>query len=321
MRRENRTLTIDFENEDNYYKLIPNGKAFIEFVVAFIMSIGFQLYHKPGCSRGFSLTRHSHYFRARLNGVPIWRIQCKECGAVFTVLPHFVLRYRKMSPDIASKALLSSHGGQSLEISSIILNISPMAIYRLVCSLGKACLVKLLTRCGLSLPEYFEVDEKHSACLTDKVYLPTVVRGHLIWHMGYTKDKSALEFEKSYSQFRQAGLSYDPTWKVRGILTDSFESTIGAMKKLFPDARIGNCLLHAAKKVGQKLKNIPAEVREKLSKKFYQLYEKANKKKGLKVFSFCQKLRRFKEAVLKAAGPENSKRISDWIKRKKNRVV
>ena len=75
MRRENRTLTIDFENEDNY-KLIPNGKAFIEFVVAFIISIGFQLYHKPGCSRGFSLPRHSHYVRARLIGVPIWRIQC-----------------------------------------------------------------------------------------------------------------------------------------------------------------------------------------------------------------------------------------------------
>jgi len=37
-----------------------------------------------------------------------------------------------MSPDIASKALLSSHGGQSLEISAIILNISLMAIYRLV---------------------------------------------------------------------------------------------------------------------------------------------------------------------------------------------
>ena len=171
-----------------------------------------------------------------------------------------------MTPDIAAKALLCSHVGQSLEVSAIILNISPMAIYRLICSLGKACMVKLLTRCKLSLPEYFEVDEKHSNCLTDKVYLPTVVKGHLIWHMGYTKDKSEMAFEKSYGQFRDAGVSFNPSWKVRGVLTDSFESTIGAITKQFPEARIGNCMLHAAKKIGQKLKNIPSEVRGKAGK-------------------------------------------------------
>ena len=47
MKRQNRTLTVDFENEANYYKLISNGSAFLEFVVAFIMSLGFQLNHKP----------------------------------------------------------------------------------------------------------------------------------------------------------------------------------------------------------------------------------------------------------------------------------
>jgi len=32
----------------------------------------------------------------RLDGLTIWRIQCTKCRAVFTVLPHFVVRYRKM---------------------------------------------------------------------------------------------------------------------------------------------------------------------------------------------------------------------------------
>jgi hypothetical protein len=41
------------------------------------------------------LTRHSHYARVRLGGLTIWRIQCTRCRAVFTVLPHFVLRYRR----------------------------------------------------------------------------------------------------------------------------------------------------------------------------------------------------------------------------------
>src|SRR5881397_1345232 len=52
-------------------------------------------------------------------------------------------------------------------------HISPMALYRLICALGQQSLVPVLTRCGLPLPVYFLADEKHSRCLTDKVYLPT----------------------------------------------------------------------------------------------------------------------------------------------------
>ena len=53
MNHENRTITVNFETESAYYKLIKDGKAFIEFIVAFIMSIGFQLKHKAGCPGGF----------------------------------------------------------------------------------------------------------------------------------------------------------------------------------------------------------------------------------------------------------------------------
>jgi hypothetical protein len=41
----------------------------------------------------------------------------------------------------------------------------------------------VLTRCGLPLPAYLLADEKHSHCLTDKVYLPTIVCGRVIWHL------------------------------------------------------------------------------------------------------------------------------------------
>ena len=46
-----------------------------------------------------------------------------------------------------------------------------MAVYPLVCALGQQSVVTMLTRCELPLPTYFLVDEKHSRCLTDKVYL------------------------------------------------------------------------------------------------------------------------------------------------------
>ena len=55
-----------------------------------------------------------------------------------------------------------------------------MALYRLVCALGHQSLVTVLTRCGLPLPVYLLADEKHSHCLTEKVYLPTIVCGRVI---------------------------------------------------------------------------------------------------------------------------------------------
>src|ERR671928_1201353 len=99
--RENRTITVDFQNEATYFRLLGDGKAFVEFVLAFILSLGFQLTHKATCTGGGCLTRHSHYMRVRLGGLTIWRIHCTTCKAVFTVLPHFVLRYRSMRAEVA----------------------------------------------------------------------------------------------------------------------------------------------------------------------------------------------------------------------------
>jgi hypothetical protein len=127
--RQNRTITVDFHDETTYSELLGNTKAFLEVVFAFLLAIGFQLTHQATChGGGRCLTRHSHYARVRLGGLTIWRIQCTTCKAVFTVLPHFVLRYRQMRPDVARDALLATHGGLSLEWCAVIGHISPLAL-------------------------------------------------------------------------------------------------------------------------------------------------------------------------------------------------
>src|SRR5262249_48576391 len=208
--RKNRTITVDFRDEATYFQLLGDGKAFLECVLAFVLSLGFQLKHKATCDGGGCLTRHSHYVRVRLGGVTIWRIQCTTCRAVFTVLPHFILRYRQILPEVARDVLLATHRGLSLELCAVIHHISPMALYRLVCALGHQGLVTLLTRCGLPLPVYVLADEKHSRCLTDKVYLPTIVSGRAIWHLGYTTEASAAAFTQSYGAFQRAAVHQEP---------------------------------------------------------------------------------------------------------------
>jgi hypothetical protein len=69
--RENRTITVDFQNEATYFQLLGDGQAFVECALAFILSIGFQLTHKATCGRGGCLTHHSQYVRVRLGRLTI----------------------------------------------------------------------------------------------------------------------------------------------------------------------------------------------------------------------------------------------------------
>ena len=83
--RHNRTIPVDFHDETTYFALIATPKAFVEFVLAFLLSIGFQLFHKASCNAGNRLTRHSHYARVRLGGLTVWRVQCITCKAVRSI--------------------------------------------------------------------------------------------------------------------------------------------------------------------------------------------------------------------------------------------
>ena len=55
--RHNRPITVDFHDETTYSHLLDDGKAFLEWVLAFLLSIGFQLTHKDTCNGGGCLTR------------------------------------------------------------------------------------------------------------------------------------------------------------------------------------------------------------------------------------------------------------------------
>src|SRR5262244_3053437 len=315
--RENRTITVDFQNETTYFQLLGDGKAFVELVLAFILSLGVQLKHKATCRGGGCLTRHSHYVRVQLGGVTIWRLQCTTCRAVFTVLPHFILRYRQMRPDTARDALLAIHGGLSLELCAVIHHISPMALSRLVCALGQHSLVTVLIRCGLPLPTYILADEKHSRCLTEKVYLPTIASGRVLWHLGYTEEASAVAFTQSYQAFQRAALDQEPAYRVRGVLIDGFDSTTNSMRTLFPGARLGFCLRHALLKLPKKLVAIASPVRQSLRTQFHTLLSRVRQRKRLRVVALGQRLRHFVDRVTATAGAANGERVRRWFHAKK----
>ena len=291
--------------------------AHVEFVLAFILSLGFQLLHKASCSEGGGLTRHSHYARVRLGGLTIWRIQCTTCKAVFTVLPHFVLRYRTRRPEVARDALLATHGGLSLAWCAVIGNISPMALSRVICALGQQSLVSVLTQGGLSLPVYLLADAKHSTCLTERVYLPTIVRGRVLWPLGYSASKSAVAFTESSGVFQRAALQHEPSYQVRGALTDGFDSTTKSMRTLFPRARLGLCLRHALNQLPDKLIGVSASVRQGLRSTFHALLHRCRQRNSLRGVALGQRLRRFVDHLTATVGEEHGERVRNWLQEKK----
>jgi len=170
---------------------------------------------------------------------------------------------------------------------------------------------------GLPLPTYFLADEKHSRCLTAHVYLPTIVHGRLIWHLGYTEHASAVAFTQSYSEFQRAASQQEPAYRVRGILTDGFDSTTKSLQTLFPGARLGNCLRHALIKLPKKLAAIASPVRRVLRSQFHTLWYRARQRKGLRVFALGQRLRRFADHITNTAGAANGARVRQWFHDKK----
>jgi hypothetical protein len=90
--RENRTIPVEFRDAATYVCLIAAGKAFLEGVIACLLSLGCQRQHKATGHGGGGRTRHAHDARIRLGGVTSWRLQGTTCQAVFTGLPHGVWR-------------------------------------------------------------------------------------------------------------------------------------------------------------------------------------------------------------------------------------
>ena len=150
----------------------------------------------------------------------------------------------------------------------------------------------------------------------NKVSLPTIVRGRVIWHLGYTEAASAAAFAQSYGEFQRAAFQHEPTYRVRGILTDGFDSTPKSMRALFPGARLGNCLRHAINKLPATLTAITSPVRQALRTQFHTLLHRARQRKGLRVFGLGQRLRHFADHVATTAGTANGERVRRWLQEK-----
>ena len=141
--------------------------------------------------------------------------------------------------------------------------------------------------------------------------------GRVLWHLGYTTEASAAAFAQSYGEFQRAAVQQEPSYRVKGVLTDGFDSTTKSLRTLFPGIRVGICLRHALIKLPKKLVAIASPVRKALRTQFHTLWYRARQRKGLRVFALGQRLRHFVDDVTSTAGAANGERIRRWFQDKK----
>jgi hypothetical protein len=143
------------------------------------------------------------------------------------------------------------------------------------------------------------------------------VQGRVLWHPGYTTEASAGAFTQSYGEFQHAALQQEPSYRVKGVLTDGFDSTTKSLRTLLPGARLGTCLRHALLKLPKKLVATASPVRKALRTQFHTLLYRACQRKGLRVFALGQRLRHFVDHVATTAGTANGERVRRWVQAKK----
>jgi hypothetical protein len=136
--------------------------------------------------------------------------------------------------------------------------------------------------------------------------------------LGYPTTTAAHAFRASDGLFSHAAVHAPPDYRVRGIRTDGFASTLQSLRALFPKVAIGHGLLQAMKKMPTTLPMISLALRQQLTARCAQICAEVQKRAGPRVLAVRQKLRCFSEQVGSVAGQAQRRRIRTWRAQKKH---
>jgi len=233
--------------------------------------------HHDGCTDQSHYTIHSQRNRhlQGLSGqretIPICRVRCQACRAVFTMLPSFILRYRRQDADCLGKLLEMNLGmGLTLRETASIYSWmgveqgwQPSWVWTLVQWLGYLLPVSLLLmRMGLTPPEHLLSDEKFAVLNGEKVYLFLVSEQELIWYGKWMSNTDEDSFTETIEAFcvemdggaRSSGqLEADDEYVPISVTTDGWVASQNAWERQVPSITLMECKLHGNKRVSLSL--------------------------------------------------------------------
>jgi len=273
---QNRTAIIYFgKTKQDYLRMVEEKghRELLEYIQPLLKVQLQQDQHHEGCSDQSRYTVHSQRNRKQqgLLGnketIRICRVRCQTCGAVFTVLPSFILRYRRQDTDCVGKLLEMNLGmGLTLRETASIYSWmglertwSPSWIWNLVQWLGNLLPVYLLLmRMGLTPPDHLLSDEKFAVLNGDKVYLFLASEQELIWYGKWMASSDEESFTKTIEAFcvgmdeagRAAGhIAAEDEYVPISVTTDGWVPSQNSWESRVPDITLLECKFHGNKRV------------------------------------------------------------------------
>jgi hypothetical protein len=277
---QKRTAIVYFGSQhEDYLKLLQSEdrSKYIEYIQAPLQQQLIPEMHHIGCSDTSQYTIHGlrerkvQFWMGQTQIIPICRVRCQSCRAVFTVLPSFLMRYRRQDTDSLGKLMEMNLGmGLSQRETATIYawNHSsdpwrPGWIWSLVQWLGHLIPVSLLLiRLGLLPPQHLLSDEKFATLEGKEIYLFLVSQEELIWYGEWIESTSEYSFNAAISRFldtmddaieQQNLLNPDELYKPDSVTTDGWKPSQNAWETEVPDINIVECQLHGRKRLSATL--------------------------------------------------------------------
>jgi Domain of unknown function (DUF6431) len=317
---QKRTAIVYFgPKQEDYLKLLQaeDRSSYIDYIQAPLQQqLGLEMHH-DGCLDTGRYTVHGLRERkvqgwlGQTQVIPICRVRCQSCRAVFTVLPSFLMRYRRQDTDCLGKLLemVLGMGLSQRETATIhAWNQSteswrPGWIWYLVQWFGNLMPVSsLLMRLGLLPPQHLLSDEKFATLDSEEIYLFLISQEELIWYGEWLESTAEDSFNASIGRFlgtmdgaieenslRKPEGHYEPD----SVTTDGWKAAQNAWKTQVPDINIMECLLHGRKRLNATLDEYKkahpetsAENRQKIRTDFEEIFTASN------LATFSQRIRR-----------------------------
>lgn len=219
-------------------------------------------------SEGYQL--HDIRSSRKLPEMQVRRIRLKQSGAVYRVLPSFVLPYMTGYAAMVEKALFLRRFGVPFWGLTYVFGRSDMYWYRMVEHLGRFDLVGTTVKSADKLPEHLLADEKFTRLNGQEVYVATTVGKEVVLGATVTLSVQTDELEQAYSEFKREVLRLDPDYLPKTLNLDGWRQTKAAWLRLFPALIVIRCFLHAFLRIRDRCRNHPAY--PQLQARLWQIY-------------------------------------------------
>ena len=285
-KRQNRTVTLYLGNTLAEYQEMISTERGIQALIERVETADSLNWghladgHHAECPRQSHFTHHDSYVRwaKHFDGtqslVTILRMRCLNCGAVFTIQPSFIVRYKRYDTDAIEKFMVllfitedsyrMAGVSQALGMDSqqagtwVALDeangdvITPPALWVLVQWLGQLSPAQLNLALGVDPPTHVIEDEKHVKECGEKAYVPIVYapREALIWWIDYIDSVSEEALRSSLERFKAIN---ERLAHITGATVDGWDPAQNALRGAFPGITLAECQLHALIKLGQHL--------------------------------------------------------------------